>query len=314
MTNGPVDRDLQINGIRLRVAIWGELSDPSRAVLLAHGLTANSRSWALLGPALAEAGLCAIALDLRGRGRSDKPASGYGIPFHANDLLAVSRELGLDRPHVIGHSLGARIGIWLAALYPQSLGKLVLVDAGATLPPDTFQAISPALARLGAVYPSREAYLDQVMNPAMRDSPIWRAYYDYDAEEAADGTVRSSVPKSAIDEENGVNFFRTQLDALPAYIKAPTLIARATIGLLGADAGQLLPMAEAERMQSMMADARSCFDPGVESLHRHRHQRRIRPRNGRFSARLARDRSGEREASFRGDGEEAVPAGERSGE
>ena len=33
MTNGPVDRDLQINGIRLRVAIWGELSDPSRAVL-----------------------------------------------------------------------------------------------------------------------------------------------------------------------------------------------------------------------------------------------------------------------------------------
>ncbi len=264
MTNGPVDRDLQINGIRLRVAIWGELSDPSRAVLLAHGLTANSRSWALLGPALAEAGLCAIALDLRGRGRSDKPASGYGIPFHANDLLAVSRELRLDRPHVIGHSLGARIGIWLAALYPQSLGKLVLVDAGATLPPDTFQAISPALSRLGAVYPSREAYLDQVMNPEMRDSPIWRAYYDYDAEVAADGTVRSSVPKSAIDEENGVNFF-TQLDALPAYIKVPTLIARATVGLLGADAGQLLPMAEAERMQSMMADAKIASIP--ESNH-----------------------------------------------
>ena len=59
------------------------------------------------------------------------------------------------------------------------------------------------------------------------------------------------MPKAAIDEENGVNFF-IQLDGLPAYIKAPTLIARATDGLLGGDAGQLLPMAEAERMRGMI--------------------------------------------------------------
>ncbi len=255
MGSGPIDRDVHVNGIDLRLAIWGESNDPANSVLLVHGLTANSRSWAALGPALADAGMRAIALDLRGRGRSAKPASGYGIPFHVNDLLAVIRELGLDRPHLVGHSLGARIGIWMAALYGHSIGKLVLVDAGAILPPDTLQAISPALSRLGAVYPSRGAYLDAVLGQSpMRESPIWRAYYDYDAEEAADGSVRSSVPKAAIDEENGVNYF-IQLDALPAYIKAPTLIARATDGLLGGEAGLLLPMSEAERMQGMIPES-----------------------------------------------------------
>jgi len=255
MSVAPVDRDLHVNGITLRAAVWGNF-DPDRAVLLAHGLTANSRSWAKLGPALAEAGWCAIGLDLRGRGRSDKPASGYGLPFHVNDLLAISRELGLNRPHLVGHSLGARIGIWMAALYPHSLAKLVLIDAGAILPPDAYQAISPALGRLGAVYPSREAFLDTVLAPVgLTDSSFWRDYFDYEAEEAPDGTVRSNVPKAAIDEENGVNFF-IQLDTLPAYIKAPTLIARATVGLLGGEAGQLLPMSEAERMQSLIPESR----------------------------------------------------------
>lgn len=259
----PVERDIDVNGISLRVVIWGELSAPDRAVLLVHGITANSRSWFQLGPALAERGWYAVALDLRGRGRSGKPASGYGVPFHVNDLLALNRALGLERPHLIGHSLGARIGIWLAALYPGQLGKLALVDAGGILPPDTFQAIAPALLRLGTVYQSRAAYLEAMLaSPHIPDEPFWRAYYDYDAEDLADGTVISSVPKAAIDEENAVNFF-TQIDALPPYIKAPTLIVRATEGLLGDEKGQILPAAEAERLQGQIAGSHVATIDGV---------------------------------------------------
>ena len=253
MSDSPTDRDVWVNGIDLRIATWGELTDPAKSVLMVHGITANSRSWAKLGPALARHGWYAVGLDLRGRGRSAKPPSGYGIPFHVNDLLAVIRELGLERPHLVGHSLGARIGIWMAALYPQSISKLVLVDAGGVLPADTLQAIAPALARLDAVFESRAAYLETMLGiKKLDDSPIWGAYYDYDAEDQPDGTVRSSVSKAAIDEENAVNFF-TQIEALPQYIKAPTLIARATIGMLGGDAGQLLPLAEARRLQSQIA-------------------------------------------------------------
>jgi pimeloyl-ACP methyl ester carboxylesterase len=256
MNSAPIDRDMRVNGIDLRIAMWGELTDPGKAVLMVHGLTANSRSWTKLGPALADQGLCAIGLDLRGRGRSEKPANGYGIPFHVNDLLAVIRELGLQQPHLVGHSLGARIGIWMAALYPRSISKLVLIDAGAILPADTYVAIAPALARLDTTYESRTAYLETMLGTKkLNDSPVWRDYYDYDAEIQPDGTVRSSVPKAAIDEENAVNFF-LQIEPLPPYIKAPTLIARATIGLLGGESGQVLPLSEAERMQAQIPDSR----------------------------------------------------------
>lgn len=256
MDLSPIDRDVRVNGIDLRIALWGELADPAKTVLMVHGLTANSRSWVKLGPALAEQGWCAIGLDLRGRGRSEKPASGYGIPFHVNDLLAVIRELGLERPHLVGHSLGARIGIWMAALYPHSISKLVLIDTGAILPADTYVAIAPALARLDRTYESRTAYLESMLGTKhLNDSPVWRDYYNYDAEDQPDGTVRSSVPKTAIEEENAVNFF-LQIEPLPPYIKAPTLITRATIGLLGGDAGLVLPLSEAERMRAQIPESR----------------------------------------------------------
>jgi pimeloyl-ACP methyl ester carboxylesterase len=259
----PYERVIEVNGITLHTVTWGELTDPGRAVLLVHGITANSRTWFRLGPVLAERGWYPVALDLRGRGRSGKPPHGYGVPFHVNDLLALSHALGLDHPHLIGHSLGARIGIYLAALHPAHVGKLALVDAGGILPPDTFEAIAPALARLGTVYPSRVAYLDAMLaSPHIRNDPFWAAYYDYDADERPDGTVVSSVPKAAIDEENAVNYF-CQVDALPPYIKAQTLIVRASDGLLGGDRGQILPTSEAERLQGQIASSQVVTIPGT---------------------------------------------------
>jgi len=259
----PNERDVEVNGITLRTVTWGELTDPGRAVLLVHGITANSRTWVRLGPVLAERGWYPVAMDLRGRGRSRKPAHGYGVPFHVNDLLALSEALGLVRPHLVGHSLGARIGIYLAALYPGHIGRLALIDAGGILPADTWEAISPALARLGNTYPSREAYLETMLaSPYIPNDDFWSAYYAYDAEEQPDGTVMSSVPKGAIDEENATNFF-CQVDTLPPYIKAPTLIVRATDGLLGGERGQILPAAEAERLQGEITGSQVVAIPGT---------------------------------------------------
>jgi pimeloyl-ACP methyl ester carboxylesterase len=252
----PSERDIAVNGITIRIATWGEMTAPERAVLLVHGITANNRTWFTVGPALAARGWFPIALDLRGRGRSAKPPHGYGVPFHVNDLLSLSDALGVERPHLVGHSLGARIGIYYAALYPGRIGKLALVDAGGILPADTWEAISPALARLGATYPSLDAYLDAMLrSPHIRQDEFWDRYYRYDAQTLDDGSVVSGVPKTAIDEENAVNFF-CQIDALPPHIKAPTLIVRATEGLLGGDRGQILPAAEAERLQTQIAGSR----------------------------------------------------------
>ncbi|MDP9365489.1 MAG: alpha/beta hydrolase, partial [Chloroflexota bacterium] len=255
-TSPPEERDVAVNGIALRVATWGRLVDPERAVLLVHGITANNRVWFELGPFLAAQGWFVVAPDLRGRGKSAKPPHGYGLPFHADDLLALGDALGLARTHLVGHSLGALVGLYLAAVHPARLRKLVLVDAGGRLPPDTYEAIAPALARLGETHPSLDAYL-----AAMRETTrlpwegIGERYYRHDAEVRPDGTATSGVPTGAIAEEQAAILF-TRTDALPGAVRAPTLIVRATEGLLGGERGLILPRAEAESLLGEIAGSR----------------------------------------------------------
>jgi pimeloyl-ACP methyl ester carboxylesterase len=231
-------------------------------VLLIHGLTSNSQAWNCLGPILAAQGCFAIAPDLRGRGLSARPPHGYGIPYHANDLLSLCDALDLPTVHVVGHSLGAQITIFLAAIHPQRVGRIVLVDAGGRLPPDALQAIAPALARLGIVYPSLDAFLQTMQQaPSYQWNAFWERHYRYDAEVHADGTVTSRIPKAAIAEEIAVNAFATRLDTLSERIHVPTLIVRAALGLLGPDRGFILPAEEAERLRDVIAGSRVTLIP-----------------------------------------------------
>ena len=251
----------EVNGINLHYVTWGEFTRPERAVLLVHGLTASHLEWPLLGPILAEQGWYAIAPDLRGRGQSDKPPHGYGIPYHANDLLALCDALNLPTVHIIGHSLGAQIGYFLAAIHPRHLGKLVLVDVGGRVPPDALQAIGPSLERLGKSYTSLDAYLqERQQSPAHSWNPFWESYYRYDVEVHPDGTVTSRVPKAAIEEELMVNT-SINPDVLLSRVQAPTLITRAPLGTLAPDRGFLMTAGEAERVKGIIAGSRIVVIP-----------------------------------------------------
>jgi pimeloyl-ACP methyl ester carboxylesterase len=253
----------EVNGINLYYVTWGKFTSPARTVLLVHGLTASHHEWSQLGPALAEQGWYAIAPDLRGRGQSVKPPHGYGIPYHVNDLLALCDALSLPGVHLIGHSLGAQIGYFLAAIHPRRLGRLVLVDAGVRVPADTLQIIGSSLQRLGQVYPSLDAYLEERQrSPVHPWNAFWEAYYRYDAEVHTDGTVNSRVPKSAIEEEVIVNM-AINPDVLLPRIQAPTLITRAALGTLAPDRGFILPAEEAERLRSIIAGSRVVEIPGT---------------------------------------------------
>jgi len=68
--------------------------------------------------------------DLRGVGQSDRPVAGYSIPDLADDTVRLCAELGIERPVVVGHSLGGMIAVDLAARYPSVPSALVLVDPG----------------------------------------------------------------------------------------------------------------------------------------------------------------------------------------
>ncbi len=247
---------LGIGSLSLHYATWGQRTTPERVVVLIHGLTANSRAFVGLGPILAAQGWYVLAPDLRGRGQSAKPPHGYGVPFHANDILSLCDALGFKAVHIVGHSLGAVIGLYLAAFYPSRVGKLVMIDAGGVIPPDTQQAIAASVNRLGTSFPSLDAYLAQMRQlPMLQWNDLWEQYFRYDADIHPDGTVTSRVPRRAIEEENAA-LAALRSEDLPNLVRQPTLILRATVGLLGPDSGFILPRAEAERLSAIMPTSR----------------------------------------------------------
>ena len=95
--------------------------------MLAHGVTDAGPCWTLVAEALA-ADYDAIMVDARGHGHSDAPEGGYGPAEQAADLAGVIRGLGLDRPAVLGHSMGAATALVLAGAHQDLPGAILLED------------------------------------------------------------------------------------------------------------------------------------------------------------------------------------------
>jgi pimeloyl-ACP methyl ester carboxylesterase len=119
-------------GVELAVDTWEPATRGSsgRAFLLVHGLASNARLWDGVAAALVELGHVVHAVDLRGHGRSSKPAGPYDVPTVADDLAALIAILGMDRPIAAGQSWGGNVVLELAARHPDATRGLVLVDGG----------------------------------------------------------------------------------------------------------------------------------------------------------------------------------------
>lgn len=118
-----IDGDVLVDGVRLHYARAGQ----GRPVLLLHGVTDAGRCWGRTAEALAQAH-DVILLDQRAHGQSAAPQRGYSLADLAADAACVIRELDLTPTAVLGHSLGARAGLTLAATYPELVARLVLDD------------------------------------------------------------------------------------------------------------------------------------------------------------------------------------------
>lgn len=98
---------------------WGETGTPTRsadpAVLLVHGITETHQTWAPIIDRLAE-NHRVIWMDLRGHGESGK-ADRYDLEAMAGDVVAVSLAAGLERPHLVGHSLGGAVVSAVGSLF-----------------------------------------------------------------------------------------------------------------------------------------------------------------------------------------------------
>ena len=244
------------SGIEIQLAVW---EGKGKEILCIHGLTANSRFWDCLASALSPRHQI-MAMDLRGRGLSDKPPTGYSINPHCQDVLALIDDLGLERPVLMGHSLGAFIALVFAAQYPDRVDRLILVDGGGKLTEaqmaKVFAGIKPSLDRLGKIFPSFEDYVSP-----MREAPFFQpwnsfmeTYFRYEIEEV-EGGVRSRVHPKHIEEE-ALNLRKVDSTQFYAKVISPTLILRATKGMLAED-DLVLPKDVAERMVREIPNART---------------------------------------------------------
>jgi len=115
-------------------------------LVLLHGLGSNSGDWENQLPALSRH-FRVIAPDLRGFGRSDKPAAGYQIADYVSDLSTLLDHLSIPSAHVFGYSMGGAIAFQFAADMPQKVRSLVVLNSLPSFRLDTLQKRFEAMLR-----------------------------------------------------------------------------------------------------------------------------------------------------------------------
>ena len=202
----------------VELAIWRAGSGPDPVVCL-HGITAQHRAFNALARHLMDSrGL--VGVDLRGRGDSAKPESGYGLEAHAADVIRVLDHLGLENAVIAGHSMGGFVALKAALTHADRVRALVLLDGGwpriETSPEDMSEeekqeaaaigeGLERAFRRLDMTFKSPEAYLDfwfPDRGLTMKDLPPDLAdYYLYDLEEV-EGGYRPKASRAAAEEDS----------------------------------------------------------------------------------------------------------------
>lgn len=119
-------RCLLSDGNELNIETWGT----GQPLVVLHGFTGSAASWQ--GPLPSLAGqFKVIAIDLLGHGRSSAPAdpARYEMAHCLADLLEVFDSLNLDRPALLGYSMGGRVALAFAIERPDRVGQLILESA-----------------------------------------------------------------------------------------------------------------------------------------------------------------------------------------
>lgn len=224
--------DLELTNGRVRAERRGDPAAP--LTLCVHGLSGTLRSFDRIAPALERAGRQTVAIDLRGRGRSEvTPPGTYGMEGHVRDVLEVATRLGADRFDLVGWSMGALIGIVVAAAAPERLRSLTVIDHAGGMDASALDAIRGGLARLDAVVESPEEYVASIRGLGVIDpwTELWEAVYRYELGEA-DGGFSPTTSRAACEEDLGGGGVE-RIQAMWPRITMPALLVRATEPLNG---------------------------------------------------------------------------------
>lgn len=146
----PQEREFHLNGFRYAGQCWGQEGD--FPILAIHGWLDNSASFAKLAPLLK--GVQLLALDMAGHGATDHRVglSDYPVWSETAEIFAIADAMGWDNFALLGHSRGAMMSFVAAAVFPQRISHLLLLDALTPIP------IKAEQSRLRMVKSIKEIY------------------------------------------------------------------------------------------------------------------------------------------------------------
>jgi len=166
----PADQFLRIGGQLVHVEMAGE----GPPLLLIHGFGGSTYSWRLVMPRLAQS-FRVVAVDLSGFGYTERPTedSRYTREAQGDLILGVMDALGFPSAHLMGHSYGGGISLWLAWKHPERVRSLVLIDSSAPTYAYDRRSRVAALRPLASLYVRTLALRTANVRRALR-----RSFYD----------------------------------------------------------------------------------------------------------------------------------------
>ncbi len=149
----------EVNGINLYYETIGD----GRPLILLHGGLGSGEMFGPVRPALAE-GHRVIAVDLQGHGRTADIDRPIDVQLMADDIAALIDHLRLDRPDLVGYSLGGAVALFAAAQYPAKVSRLVVTSPNLR-PDDLHPEMRPQQGQLNAAAAE-----------FMTDTPMYQLY------------------------------------------------------------------------------------------------------------------------------------------
>lgn len=170
---GPAVASVEVDG---RSIAYASLGDGPDVTVLVHGYGGDKNSWLFVQEPLAQRG-AVLALDLPGHGGSDKDVGDASLALLARSVLGFLDALGIERAHLVGHSLGGTVVLAVAADAPGRVRSLTLVapagfgpaiDAGYVHEFATAKARRPLQALLGRLFFDQQLVTRQLVEDLLR--------------------------------------------------------------------------------------------------------------------------------------------------
>lgn len=240
-----IESDIQANGIRLHVYRTGTQKPP---LIFAHGMSDNGLCYWPIAQHFAD-DFEIILYDSRSHGLSEETGPGGASTLdRAHDLAGLVEALGLEKPFVVGHSMGAVTASLFAGLYPTIPGRVVLEDP----PPFAIMASASQADLVGRTKwrnmaeENKQKSLEELIEMNRRESPLWPEAERVPWAQSKQQFNLAAFDEHFVDGETG--------DRLVGQITCPTLLITAD-----QEKGAIYP--------PDVAEALSVVHPAIQHVH-----------------------------------------------